>query len=164
MSHPPSKQDIDFSFSPNQFDFEEVFFRKLVAQTLSQLSIEQPVQLSLELVSNQKMAAINRRYRGKSGATDVISFALEEGDVALPENWPVRVLGDIFLAPRYIAKMAQSGNPENRQSTEQAMAFIFVHGLLHLLGYDHPDDKAAAEMDALTQTILDTATVKSGAK
>jgi len=83
------------------------------------------------------MRTLNRRYRGKDRATDVLSFSLREG--SFPHVQP-EVLGDIVIAvPTAARQAAEAGHPLARE-----IEFLLVHGLLHLLGYDHERGPAEA--------------------
>jgi len=82
------------------------------------------------LVGDRAMRTLNRRYRGKDKATDVLSFSLREG--AFPHVQP-QILGDIVISvPTAARQAAQAGHGITRE-----IDFLLVHGLLHLLGYDH---------------------------
>jgi probable rRNA maturation factor len=86
--------------------------------------------LSVLFVGDRAMRTLNRRYRGKDKTTDVLSFSLREG--AFPHVQP-DVLGDIVIAVPTAARQAA----EREHSLGSEIEFLLVHGLLHLLGYDH---------------------------
>ncbi|WP_203361713.1 rRNA maturation RNase YbeY [Bacillus sp. REN10] len=112
-------------------------------------------EVSITLTDNEKIQEINRDYRGKDQPTDVISFALEEmgeEEVAITgaEDLP-RVLGDIIISiPR-----AKEQAEEYGHSVERELAFLVVHGLLHLLGYDHMTEEEEKVMFTKQREILD---------
>ncbi|MDY0405541.1 rRNA maturation RNase YbeY [Virgibacillus sp. 179-BFC.A HS] len=99
-------------------------------------------ELSVSFVNNDEIQVINRDYRDKDQPTDVISFALQEdsdGELEIVgQNLPV-VLGDIIISVDRAKEQAKEYN----HSFEREMGFLAVHGLLHLLGYDHmnPEDE-----------------------
>jgi probable rRNA maturation factor len=96
-------------------------------------SIKQPPAfLSVALVGKQEIQALNLRYRRKNLATDVLSFSYEG---AVMEDLPF--LGEIVIAP----EVAASQSAVNRTTVEKEMRKLLLHGLLHLLGYDHETDK-----------------------
>jgi len=89
------------------------------------------VYFSVVLVDEEKIRTINRDYRDKDRVTDVISFAFEDNDKRLYNN--TRILGEIYICiPRMQDQAKEYGHSEVRE-----LAFLGVHGLLHLLGYDH---------------------------
>lgn len=92
------------------------------------------------IIDNQKIHEINLQYRGIDRPTDVISFALEDYDdgVSLIEGMP-RTLGDIYISIEKAKEQAE----EYGHSLKRELSFLAVHGLLHLLGYDHmnPEDE-----------------------
>lgn len=98
------------------------------------------------LVDEKTIQDINRDYRGKDSVTDVISFAFEDNDKKEYNN--IRVLGEIYICiPRMIFQAKEYGHSEIRE-----IAFLGVHGLLHLLGYDHinkDDEKIMFEKQEL---------------
>lgn len=100
-------------------------------------------------VDNDKIHKINKEYRNIDRATDVISFALEdEKDIDLAIG---RVLGDIYVSVEKIKSQAKEyGHSEKRE-----MAFLVIHGLLHLLGYDHMTKEDEEIMFKEQELILD---------
>ncbi|BAK75232.1 protein of unknown function [Pseudogulbenkiania sp. NH8B] len=106
----------------------------------------QKAQISLLLVEGEEGRALNRDYRGKDYATNVLSFALNEGET-LPG---MPLFGDLVLCVPVVAREAAE------QDTPLAAhyAHLTVHGMLHLQGYDHEDDDEAEVMEALETAIL----------
>lgn len=87
--------------------------------------------VNIIIVDNTKIRTINRDYRNIDRETDVISFALEDDDTFV--KLPIRVLGDIYISiDRSKAQAIEYGH-----SLKRELAFLTVHGILHLLGYDH---------------------------
>ena len=87
--------------------------------------------LNIIIVDNEYIHKINRKYRGVDRETDVISFALEDDDTFV--KLPIRVLGDIYISiDRVKSQALEYGHSETRE-----ISFLTVHGILHLLGYDH---------------------------
>ncbi|WP_071460167.1 rRNA maturation RNase YbeY [Bacillus massilinigeriensis] len=117
-------------------------------------SVEEGSEVSVTIVSNERIREINREYRGKDAPTDVISFALEEegeGEIAIVgENMP-RVLGDIIISSAKAKEQAQ----EYKHSYARELGFLAVHGFLHLLGYDHMNKEDEAVMFSRQKEILD---------
>lgn len=101
-------------------------------------------ELSLTLLDDQEIAALNQQYLEHEGATDVISFALFEP--------PEPVLGDVYLGVAQAARQARS----RRIPLEQELLRLTVHGTLHVLGYDHPtdDSRTTSEMWRLQEQLV----------
>lgn len=104
-------------------------------------------ELSLVLCDDAFIHELNRTWRGVDSATDVLSFAMGEGDDA--EVNP-EVLGDIVLSMETAARQAD----EHGHSLEAEVRVLLVHGFLHLLGYDHIEDDDAAEMKEAEGRLL----------
>ncbi len=103
---------------------------------------------SVIIVSDEEIHEINHNYRGIDRPTDVISFALEDDESS---KMDVRVLGDIFISiDRAIDQSREYGH-----SLKRELSFLLVHGLLHLLGYDHMDEADEQEMFNKQKEILD---------
>ncbi|MCF0114831.1 MAG: rRNA maturation RNase YbeY, partial [Erysipelotrichaceae bacterium] len=108
--------------------------------------------LSVIFVRSRTIHTINRDYRGIDRPTDVISFALldEEDVYDFPEEEMIE-LGEIFINIDYAKKQAK----EYGHSYEREICFLFTHGLLHCLGYDHMNEEDEKEMFSLQKEILD---------
>jgi probable rRNA maturation factor len=94
------------------------------------------VELSLSFVDEGEMTDLHERFMGEAGPTDVLSFPLDEGDET---EDGVRVLGDVVVAPA----VAKRNNPTD---PEAELRLLVVHGVLHVLGYDHEEDAERASM------------------
>lgn len=116
--------------------------------------ISQGAELSVTFVTNERIQEVNREYRDKDQPTDVISFALEEmgeGELEIIGGDQPRVLGDIIISiPR-----ARDQAEEYGHSFMRELGFLSVHGLLHLLGYDHLTDSEEKVMFTKQKEILD---------
>lgn len=97
-------------------------------------------ELSLRVVDNDEGLALNRDFRGKAYATNVLSFPAD-----LPPRRGLRLLGDIALCAAVVAREAE----EQGKSLAAHYAHLSIHGVLHLLGYDHQDEEAASAMEAI---------------
>ena len=102
-------------------------------------------QLTVRIVSNAESAMLNQTYRYKQGATNVLSFAIED-----PDGLPVPLLGDIAVCAPVVEREAR----EQGKEAAAHWAHMVVHGTLHLLGYDHLEDAQAQEMELLETRIL----------
>ncbi|MFT8317542.1 MAG: rRNA maturation RNase YbeY [Sporolactobacillus sp.] len=127
---------------------------QLVDHAADFMKLAGEIELSLTFVDNERIHEINRDYRKVDRATDVISFALEELDkdeVAIqPEEGEPRVLGDIIVSLEKAAEQAKT----YEHSFERELGFLVVHGLLHLLGYDHMTKEDEQKMFGLQEQIL----------
>ena len=120
-----------------------VSFRKWVAAALKGRIRE--ADLAIRIVDEREGSALNRHYRGKDGATNVLSFPAE-----LPEGVKLPLLGDLVIcAPVVAREAAEQGKP-----VAAHYAHLTVHGILHLLGFDHEDEREAEAMELLERQIL----------
>ena len=106
-----------------------------------------PAELTIRFVDAEEGRTLNRDYREKDYATNVLTFAYNEGE-ELAEDEPTRA--DIILCTDVLEKEAA----EQKKSVEEHTAHLIVHGVLHAQGYDHMDDEEAAEMEGLETEIL----------
>ena len=144
--------NIDFVFDNEVDNFENNYeqdFIAIIEQALKTLGIEYDVEVSCVLVDDERIHEINREYRHIDRSTDVISFAMEDNDQFYVEGMP-RTLGDIFISVDHAKKQAE----EYGHSLRREMCFLFTHGILHLLGYDHMTDEQEKEMFGLQDEIL----------
>ncbi|MFP5383487.1 MAG: rRNA maturation RNase YbeY [Gammaproteobacteria bacterium] len=110
---------------------------------------KQPVELTLRIAGPTEMRTLNREYRGKDYATNVLSFPFDmPADVELP----VRVLGDIVLCAQTVQREARAQGKD----TGAHWAHLVVHGVLHLLGMDHMNERDAARMESVEIAVLQT--------
>lgn len=144
--------NIDFVFDNEVENFENNYeqdFTAIIEQALKTLGIEDDAEVSCVLVDDERIHEINREYRHIDRSTDVISFAMEDNDQFYVEGMP-RTLGDIFISVDHAKKQAE----EYGHSLRREMCFLFTHGILHLLGYDHMTDEQEKEMFGLQDQIL----------
>jgi len=94
--------------------------------------------LSINFVGEKKIRSLNKKYRKNDSITDVISFALQDGQSIIEST----DLGDIFICPNQIKKQAKDFKIVEKEETIR----MLVHGVLHLLGYDHKNKKDEKEM------------------
>lgn len=102
-------------------------------------------EITVRLVEREEMTTLNQSYRGKPGATNVLSFPAD-----LPPDLALPLLGDIVICAPVVAQEAQ----QQKKSSTAHWAHLTVHGTLHLLGYDHIDDDEALIMEALETEVL----------
>ena len=123
--------------------------RAAVSATLERLDIGGPLEISLVFTDDAEQRALNRDYRHKDRSTNVLSFPNMEADAPLVAGLP-RLLGDVVLARETVEREARE---QGKHPADHAV-HLLVHGTLHLLGYDHQQADAAAEMEALETEIL----------
>lgn len=103
-------------------------------------------EVSLVLVSDRKIRDLNREYRQINRTTDVLSFSAREGDFPLPPDSP---LGDVLVSVETAARQAK----DIGHSFDAEVERLVIHGILHLLGYDHADSKDRRRMKAKERWI-----------
>ena len=104
------------------------------------------IELSVRLAGDEEVQKLNAKWRGKDKPTNVLSFPMSEADELADSSGlgPELMLGDMILARGVCVREAA----EKAIPVERHAAHLMVHGTLHLLGYDHGDDKAASDMEA----------------
>ncbi|AIF52237.1 rRNA maturation RNase YbeY [Pelosinus sp. UFO1] len=113
--------------------------------------IEPHTEVSLVLADDEYIRVLNRQYRDKDCSTDVLSFALNEGEEPLMIDGPEEVLlGDIIISLETATRQAE----EYGHSLERELAYLTVHGILHLLGYDHMTEDDKKEMRQEEEYVL----------
>lgn len=126
-----------------EIDVEIVDTVRKAAYTVGGLYGLDNAEVSITFTDNEHIHEINRNYRNVDRPTDVISFALNEGDEPEIEGGaPVNVLGDIIISVEKAVEQAS----DYGHSVEREVAFLTVHGMLHLLGYDHIEEDDRKEM------------------
>jgi probable rRNA maturation factor len=120
----------------------------VLQKTAEILELSEDTEVSVLVVDNETIQQLNRDYRDKDMATDVLSFPLEEEQEGSDEPEVIggpmeRMLGDIVIS----IEKAEAQAKEYGHSIERELAFLAVHGMLHLLGHDH-------EADAATEKIM----------
>jgi probable rRNA maturation factor len=113
--------------------------------------LSEGVEVGVTFLDDAAIQELNRDYRDKDRPTDVLSFALNEGDepeiVDAPEE---ELLGDILISLETTARQAE----EYGHNLERELAYLTVHGMLHLLGYDHEEPADQAEMRLEEEAVL----------
>ena len=108
------------------------------------------MEVSLVLSDDAGVRTLNRDYRGQDKATNVLSFAaLDDEDAPVPDDGPV-LLGDVIVAFETVDAEARSEG----KTLKDHLSHLVVHGVLHLMGFDHEDDREAALMEAMECRVL----------
>lgn len=120
---------------------------------IARMDVHPAAELSMVLVDSDTMADLHMRWMDLPGPTDVMSFPMDElepgGRPDAPEPGPA-MLGDIVLCPPFAADQAEKAG----HSTAHELALLTVHGMLHLLGYDHAEPEEEKEMFGLQNQLL----------
>jgi probable rRNA maturation factor len=148
MTRGPVRLDVGVSYAlPRAGLPAAVSFRKWVAAALKGRIRE--ADLAVRLVDAREGRALNKHYRGKDYATNVLSFPAELPE-GLPKGVKLPLLGDLVICAPVVAREAK----EQGKALAAHYAHLTVHGTLHLLGWDHEDEREADAMEQLERDIL----------
>ncbi len=141
-------------FNEYKKDVNELdLLKKFINYCAKALKLEN-VMFNIIIVDNKTIHEINKKYRNIDKETDVITFALEDNkQIDVPE---IRVLGDVYIS--YDKAISQS--IEYNHSIKREICFLAVHGLLHLLGYDHMKKEDEDKMFKLQKELLESYGIK----
>lgn len=134
---------------------EEAFLQRIATETLkrsffSQGEGRERVVLHAIALPAEKIQALNKEYRQKDAVTDILSFGEYEDTQALKrETKPEVFLGELFFCPEFI----QTAAVEDEVTFSHELIYIFSHGVLHLLGYDHSEEMFGIQ-DAVTEQLV----------
>jgi probable rRNA maturation factor len=117
--------------------------------SLTAMGIHRESELSISLVDEDEMSALHIRWMDEPGATDVLSFPMDEIKPHSSDQGPGMV-GDVVLCPDYAARQAA----EAGHGLQEELELLTVHGILHLLGYDHREDEEREMMFNLQGELL----------
>ena len=138
----------------SELDNYELIYENIAKVIFNHLNLNNFFIFEVDLVDAKTIHEINKNYRNVDRETDVISFAFEDDDSykKMVSNQDVpRDIGEIFICVDVAKRQAK----EYQHSFEREMAFLFVHGLLHLLGYDHMTDQDEKVMFKLQDEIME---------
>jgi probable rRNA maturation factor len=134
---------------------------RMLHHPLLQSHITRPVEVCLTLTNDYEIRVLNAQYRQQDKATDVLSFALNEGEVFFtPPDEPL-ALGDLIISmEKAVFQTKRGALPrllpylQRTWTLQDEVSFLMLHGLLHLLGYDHIDEDEAIIMENLEHQLL----------
>lgn len=138
---------IDITNASSNTTFDTEITRRAVLATLNAHNLED-YEVSVLLTDDSHMTELNREYRGINAPTDVLAFAMREDEDSNLMN--PNILGDIVISLETAERQAIT----ETHSLEEEVAFLTVHGVLHLLGYDHQTEEEAAVMFNKQNAIL----------
>jgi probable rRNA maturation factor len=119
---------------------------------MDRMRVHPLAELCIKAVDEDTIALLNQQWMEKEGPTDVLAFPMDELRPGLVNEEPEEgVLGDLVLCPEVAARQAG----EAGHSTEAEIELLTVHGILHLLGYDHAEPEEHREMFGLQDTLLE---------
>ncbi len=127
-----------------------VAFERLAAFVLEREEAPAAVELSIAVVEVEEMAELNSGYRDAAGPTDVLAFPCDDPCAVVGPDEPV-TLGDVVIAPEIAERQAAAYG----HTVEEELNLLLVHGVLHLLGYDHKSDDEAEVMQSRERMILE---------
>ncbi len=137
-----------YNNTSEEFPYEDII-EKVVNKALEKEKIKK-ASCSIIIVDNDYIHKLNKEYRGINRPTDVISFALEDDKtMVIPDE--IRLLGDIYISIDKAKEQAK----EYGHSLERELCFLAVHGIYHLLGYDHEKEEAAEIMFKKQEEVLE---------
>lgn len=142
---------VDIQYEDNSLRNEqnEAVIRRVCDEVGRVYGPEEPWEMSVLLCDNKRIHELNREYRHIDRPTDVLSFALNEGDEVNGEA-ESQLLGDLVISLERTAEQAKEyGHPFERE-----LAYLTVHGCLHILGYDHMTEEDKKEMRTEEEFIL----------
>jgi probable rRNA maturation factor len=141
------------SFEPETLTVDEKIFEEIMraADVVGEIYGVENSELSITLTDDEHIHALNKKFRGVDRATDVLSFAFRESDEPEVIGAEFEVLGDVIIS----LERAKAQAEEFRHSFLREIIFLEVHGLLHLLGYDHIADDERQEMETEQRFIME---------
>lgn len=145
--------ELDFNSEiENDVSEYEPLYNKLLKKTLSMLKINENAIMSVTFVSKEQIHYLNKTYRNIDRPTDVISFAFldDKNEIIIGDDVPLD-LGEIYIC----YDVADENRKTYDNSLKRELCFLFVHGLLHLLGYDHMTKEDENIMFPLQEKILE---------
>jgi probable rRNA maturation factor len=132
-------------------EVDEAEFAALGRHVLDALNVHPGTELSILLVTSDVMSELHQQWMDEPGPTDVLSFPMDElrpGTAGEPS--PQGLLGDVVLCPEVAAAQAR----EAGHSTSEELLLLAIHGILHLLGFDHAEPDERTEMFDLQRRLL----------
>lgn len=132
----------------NSFKFEEEY-KQILENLRAYFKIEKVVSVDVTIVDNKKIQKLNKKYRDKDYATDVLSFGFDEKE--LYQDLPILPLGELVISHEKVEAQATEFN----HSIRREYCYLFAHGLIHLMGYDHEKEGERIAMNKMVDAIFD---------
>ncbi|NOQ67855.1 rRNA maturation RNase YbeY [Patescibacteria group bacterium] len=134
---------------------DQKYLNKVTEETLKIAEFKKPTEISLVISGEERIRSLNKKYRNINKITDVLSFGNEEAEnrsakfISPPDR--IIYLGEIFICYPQARKQAI----QKKHSVKKELAILLIHGILHLLGYDHEKDYKNSEMKILEEKVLE---------
>ena len=145
--------EVNYEIVDNNLYSDYSYLHDVIKATLEHEKVKNPI-FSIIFVDDDEIHKINKNYRNVDRVTDVISFAFEDSNDLVYNDF--RMLGDIYICiPQMKRQAKEYGHSEKRE-----LSFLTVHGLLHLLGYDHMNEEDEKIMFGLQELILNDQNIK----
>lgn len=135
----------------NETEFEflyEVEFKQILNNLIEYFKIDKTVEVDVTITDNETIRELNKNYRGKDYATDILSF--DFADEELYQSMPLRHLGELVISYEKVLSQAQEFN----HSVKREICYLFTHGLVHLMGYDHEVEDERIQMNQMVDDIF----------
>ena len=145
MQEKKYKLDLEVQYADTRLEKE---LTEAMLQRWVEVALLGPAELTIRFVDAEEGQTLNRTYRGKDYATNVLTFAYNEGE-ELGEDDATQA--DIILCTDVLLREAQ----EQKKTVEEHAAHLVVHGVLHAQGYDHDHDEEAEEMEQFERDIME---------
>lgn len=146
--------EVIISNYPETLTFPQEYMENVIAaaEMVGRLYGVENGEVSVTLTNNAYIHTLNKKYRGIDRPTDVLSFALNESEEpAIEGGMEINVLGDLVIS----VERAEEQAADFGHSVRRELAFLTVHGMLHLLGYDHIEDEEREEMEAEQRFVME---------
>lgn len=145
--------EVIISNYPEELEFPQEYIDNVVraAKKVGELYGVENGEVSVTLTNNDYIHQLNKKYRGIDRPTDVLSFALNESDEPAIADAAINILGDLVIS----VERAEEQAKDFGHSVRREMAFLTVHGMLHLLGYDHMEEEERAEMENEQRYVME---------
>jgi probable rRNA maturation factor len=140
---------IDIYTSPH-YPVDRKVIRQAVGETLNKVGIKSVVEVGVSVVGDRKVRVLNRKFRGQDKTTNVLSFPLNGPNTELEVQGKTTPLGDVVIS----YPVARNEAAEQNLLVDQMLGRLTVHGMLHLLGFDHESDFEARQMEKLEDDIF----------
>ncbi|BAP00819.1 hypothetical protein MCAL160_0076 [Mycoplasmopsis californica HAZ160_1] len=131
----------------NSFIFQKEY-EQVLKNFATYFKIEKQVILDVSIVNNLKIQELNKEYRNKDYPTDILSFDFGMDEVY--DELPILPLGELVISHEKVEQQAQEFN----HSLRREYCYLFAHGLVHLMGYDHENEEEKKQMDKIVDNIF----------
>ncbi|KKB26721.1 Metal-dependent hydrolase [Mycoplasmopsis meleagridis] len=139
--------ELNIDNNGDEFEYYEEF-NEILKNLTRIFNINKLVVVDVTIVNNHEIQILNKKYRGKDYPTDILSF--DFGDKKLYNDLPIFPLGELIISKEKVESQAKDFN----HSLKREYCYLFAHGLIHLMGYDHENESERIEMNKLVDDIF----------